>query len=138
VRETYEADKVLEIDDKVKELKRTHKWFLDLASRSSKMRDQLRHDILTIRHEIQVANESQAKLEKWEVKNIEQGHITDPFVGYIHQVIITSEDEPSLILDELRLAEKYPNNTTIIHMDENGNYKVVYGLKFNLSRSFFA
>jgi hypothetical protein len=28
VREKYEATKVLEIDNKVKELKRTHKWLL--------------------------------------------------------------------------------------------------------------
>jgi hypothetical protein len=28
-REKYEVDKVLEIDDKVKELKKTHEWFLD-------------------------------------------------------------------------------------------------------------
>jgi hypothetical protein len=33
-REKYEVDKVLEIDDKVKELKKTHERFLDLASRS--------------------------------------------------------------------------------------------------------
>jgi hypothetical protein len=26
-REKYEVDKVLEIDDKVKELKKTHEWF---------------------------------------------------------------------------------------------------------------
>jgi hypothetical protein len=31
-REKYEVDKVLEIDDKVKELKKTHEWFLELAS----------------------------------------------------------------------------------------------------------
>jgi hypothetical protein len=29
-REKYEADKVLEVSDKVSELKKTHKWFLDL------------------------------------------------------------------------------------------------------------
>jgi hypothetical protein len=40
-------------------------------------------------------------------------------------------DDPSLILDESRLAGKYPDNTTIVHMDENGNYKVVYGLKLD-------
>jgi hypothetical protein len=33
-REKYEVDKVLEIDDKVKELKKTHERFLDLASRN--------------------------------------------------------------------------------------------------------
>jgi hypothetical protein len=70
-------------------------------------------------------------LKKWEVENIKQGHITDPFVGYIRQVIITTEDDPNSIQDESRLAAKYPNNTTIVHMDINGNYKVVYGLKLN-------
>jgi hypothetical protein len=34
-REKYEVDKVLEIDDKVKELKKTHEWFLELASLSN-------------------------------------------------------------------------------------------------------
>jgi hypothetical protein len=28
------------------------------------------HDILAVKHEIQVAEESQAKLEKWKVENI--------------------------------------------------------------------
>jgi hypothetical protein len=42
-REKYEVDKVLEIDDKVKELKKTHEWFLELASLSPEMREQLRH-----------------------------------------------------------------------------------------------
>jgi hypothetical protein len=39
---------VLEIDDKVKELKKTHEWFLELASLSPEMREQLRHDILAV------------------------------------------------------------------------------------------
>jgi hypothetical protein len=37
---------------------------------------------------------------------------------------ITIENNPALIRDELRLAGKYPDNTTIVHMDENGNYKI--------------
>jgi hypothetical protein len=41
------------------------------------------------------------------------------------------ENNPALIRDELRLAGKNPDNTTIVHMDENGNYKVVYGLKLD-------
>jgi hypothetical protein len=64
---------------------------LELASLSPEMREQLRHDISAIEHGIQVAEESQVKLKKWEVENIKQGHITDPFVGYIRQVIITTE-----------------------------------------------
>ncbi|VVH64982.1 hypothetical protein BSPLISOX_1104, partial [uncultured Gammaproteobacteria bacterium] len=134
VREKYEATKVLEVGDKVKKLGRTHKWLLSLASRSSEMHEQLKHDISAIEHEIRVAKESQAKLEKWDVSNISdisQGDITDPFVGYKRQIIITIEDNPALIRDELRLAGKYPDNTTIVHMDENGNYKVVYGLKLD-------
>jgi 23S rRNA A1618 N6-methylase RlmF len=70
VREKYEATKVLEVGDKVKKLGRTHKWLLSLASRSSEMHEQLKHDISAIEHGIQVAEESQAKLEKWEVENI--------------------------------------------------------------------
>ncbi|VVH59726.1 hypothetical protein BSPCLSOX_1185, partial [uncultured Gammaproteobacteria bacterium] len=134
VREKYEATKVLEVGDKVKKLGRTHKWLLSLASRSSEMHEQLKHDISAIEHEIRVAKESQAKLEKWNVSNISdisQGDITDPFVGYKRQIIITIENNPALIRDELRLAGKYPDNTTIVHMDENGNYKVVYGLKLD-------
>jgi hypothetical protein len=44
-REKYGADKILEVSDKVSELKKTHKWFLDLASHSPAMREQLEHDI---------------------------------------------------------------------------------------------
>jgi hypothetical protein len=36
-REKYEADKVLEVGNKIKELKRTHEWFLVLASHSPAM-----------------------------------------------------------------------------------------------------
>jgi hypothetical protein len=45
--------------------------------------------------------------------------MTDPFVGYIRQIIMTIEDDSDLIRNELRLAEKYPDNTTIVHMDKN-------------------
>ncbi|VVM27863.1 hypothetical protein BSPWISOXPB_3156 [uncultured Gammaproteobacteria bacterium] len=95
------------------------------------MREQLEHDISTIEYEIQVAEESEAELRQWKVEEISQGDITDPFVGYIRQIIITIEDDPGTIQDESRLAAKYPNNTTVVHMDKNGNYKVVYGLKLN-------
>jgi hypothetical protein len=78
-REKYEADKVLEVSDKVSELKKTHKWFLDLASHSPAMREQLEHDISTIEYEIQVAEESEAELRQWKVEEISQGDITDPF-----------------------------------------------------------
>jgi hypothetical protein len=33
--------------------------------------------------------------------------------------------------DQSELAGKYPDNTTIVYMDKNGNYKVVYGLKLD-------
>jgi hypothetical protein len=60
---------VLEVSDKVSELKKTHKWFLDLASHSPVMREQLEHDISTIKHEIQVAEASEAKLGQLKVVN---------------------------------------------------------------------
>jgi hypothetical protein len=47
-REKYEVDKALEIDDKVKELKKTHEWFLELASLSPEMREQLEHMLIKI------------------------------------------------------------------------------------------
>jgi hypothetical protein len=50
--------------------------------------------------------ESQVKLKKWEVENIKQGHITDPFVGYIRQVIITTEYDPNSIQDDKLLQEQ--------------------------------
>jgi hypothetical protein len=95
------------------------------------MREQLKHDISAIEREIQVAKESQAKLDKWEVGSIRRDPITDPFVGYTRQILITTTDDLELIQNEIRLAEKYPDNTTIVHMDKNGNYKVVYGLKLD-------
>jgi hypothetical protein len=64
-REKYKLNKVLEVGDKVQELKKTHKWFLELASHSPEMHEQLRHDILDVKHEIQMAEESQVKLKKW-------------------------------------------------------------------------
>jgi hypothetical protein len=47
---------VLEVGDKVQELKKTHKWFLELASHSPEIHEQLRHDILDVKHEIQSFN----------------------------------------------------------------------------------
>jgi hypothetical protein len=61
---------------------------------------------------------------------------TKPFVGYKHQVILTVRDDHGMIIDdeahtlltnEQYLAEKYPHNTTIVHMDKDGNYQVVFG-----------
>jgi hypothetical protein len=85
------------------------------------MREQLKHDISAIEREIQVAKESQAKLDKWVVGSIRRDPITDPFVGYTRQILITTTDDLGLIQNEIRLAEKYPDNTTIVHMDQNGN-----------------
>jgi hypothetical protein len=42
------------IHTQVKKLGRTHKWLLSLASRSSEMHEQLKHDISAIEHEIRV------------------------------------------------------------------------------------
>jgi hypothetical protein len=50
-----------------------------------------------------VAEESQVKLKKWEVESIRQGRMTDPFVGYIRQIIMTIEDDLDLIRNELRI-----------------------------------
>jgi hypothetical protein len=50
----YEADKVLEVGNKIKELKRTHEWFLELASHSPAMHEHLKYDILTVKHGIQI------------------------------------------------------------------------------------
>ncbi|VVH55911.1 hypothetical protein BSPCLSOX_1186, partial [uncultured Gammaproteobacteria bacterium] len=130
VREKYEATKVLEVGDKVIELKRIRGWLLSLSSRSSEMHEQLEQDI-AIEHEIQVAKESQTELEQWDTSEIRQGRTTDPFVGYKRQVIIMTENDPDIIQSTSYLAEKYPDNTTIVRMDKNGNYKVVYGLKLN-------
>ncbi|VVM27857.1 hypothetical protein BSPWISOXPB_3150 [uncultured Gammaproteobacteria bacterium] len=110
---------------------------MDLASRSVEVRKQLEHDISAIEREIRVAKESQVKLEKWDIStishisNISQNSITDPFVGYKRQIIMTTENDPELFQDQSELAGKYPDNTTIVYMDKNGNYKVVYGLKLD-------
>jgi hypothetical protein len=44
------------------------------------MHEHLKYDILTVKHGIQMAEDSQAELEKWDVSNIRQGRMTDPFV----------------------------------------------------------
>jgi hypothetical protein len=44
---------------------------------------------------------------------------------------MTTENDPELFQDQSELAGKYPDNTTIVYMDKNGNYKVVYGLKLD-------
>jgi hypothetical protein len=46
---------VLEVGNKIKELKRTHEWFLELASHSPAMHEHLKYDILTVKHGIQMA-----------------------------------------------------------------------------------
>jgi hypothetical protein len=44
---------------------------------------------------------------------------------------VPRKNDPVLIQSTSQLAEKYPDNTTIVHMDKNGNYKVVHGLKLD-------
>jgi hypothetical protein len=83
------------------------------------MREQLKHDISAIEYEIQVAKESQAKFEKWDVRKVKQGNITDLFVGYKRQIIMTTENDPELFQDQSELAGKYPDNTTIVYMIVN-------------------
>jgi hypothetical protein len=41
---------------------------------------------------------------------------------------MTTENDPDLFQDQSELAGKYPDNTTIVYMDKNGNYKVVFHL----------
>jgi hypothetical protein len=43
---------------------------------------------------------------------IRQNSITDPFVGYKRQIIMTTENDPELFQDQSELAGKYPDNTT--------------------------
>jgi hypothetical protein len=87
---------------------------LDLAGRSLEMHEQLKRDILAVKHEIQVAEESQVKLKKWEVESIRQGRMTDPFVGYIRQIIINSfriKSESSSIV--IIIWRMYPTNGSV-------------------------
>jgi hypothetical protein len=35
---------------------------------------------------------------------------------------MTTENDPDLFQDQSELAGKYPDNTTIVYMDKNGNY----------------
>jgi hypothetical protein len=84
-REKYEVDKVLEI-----ELPFLSIWtIVVLSGYFSKMREQLKHDISAIEYEIQVAKESQAKFEKWDVRKVKQGNITDLFVLTLTLVLLT-------------------------------------------------
>jgi hypothetical protein len=53
--------------------------------------------VLFLNFEIQVAEASEAKLGQLKVVNIRQDDTTDPFLGYVRQIIITTEDDPGLI-----------------------------------------
>jgi hypothetical protein len=85
-------------------------------------------DRLYIERHIQRAKKSQEKLRKWKQPVIVMDS-TDPFIGYEHQVVVTvGNDQTNVLLHaEQRLAKKYPHNTTIVHMEKNGDYRVVFG-----------
>jgi 23S rRNA pseudoU1915 N3-methylase RlmH len=83
-----------------------------------------------VERDIEVTKESQGALEKWDQPAVSMDS-TGPSVGYEHQVIVTIENDPILLKNGERLVAKYPHNTTIVHMDEYGNYEVAYGLKLD-------
>jgi hypothetical protein len=75
---------------------------------------------------------SQAQHEKWSQHAVIMDS-TDSYVGYKHQVIVTVENDQTqaLLGVEQRLTGKYPHNTTIVHINKDNNYEVVYGLNLD-------
>ncbi|CAB9543519.1 hypothetical protein BROOK1789C_1001, partial [Bathymodiolus brooksi thiotrophic gill symbiont] len=130
--EQYEEAQSLEVGKKIEVLKEVLDQFLELSRGNSEISEWAEHYRLVTEWDIQVAKESQTKLEKWRQPTVFMDS-TDPFVGYKHQVIVTITDDQSQILlkNEQHLASKYPHNTTIVHMEKDGNYQVVFGLELD-------
>ncbi|WP_138146995.1 hypothetical protein, partial [Bathymodiolus heckerae thiotrophic gill symbiont] len=123
LNEQYEKAQSLEVGKKIEVLKEVHDQFLELSRGNSEISEWAEHYRLVTEWDIQVAKESQTKLEKWRQPEVSMGS-TDPFAGYKYQVIVTIENDPTLLKNERNLAQKYPHNTTIVHMEKNGDYQV--------------
>jgi hypothetical protein len=95
--EQYEEAQSLEVGKKIEVLKEVLDQFLELSRGNSEISEWAEHYKLVTEWDIQVAKESQTKLEKWRQPTVFMDS-TDPFVGYKHQVIVTITDAiPNLI-----------------------------------------
>ncbi|WP_202753113.1 C80 family cysteine peptidase, partial [Bathymodiolus thermophilus thioautotrophic gill symbiont] len=117
----------LEVGQKIEKLKDVYNQFVELSKNNPEMRQWAEENRLNIGKQIQLAQEFQAKITKMGAPKVAQGG-TDVLVKYKHQVIVSTDP---MLSDELLLAGKYPDNTTIIATDIQGNYKVIYGPKLD-------
>ncbi|VVH51043.1 hypothetical protein BPUTSESOX_355, partial [uncultured Gammaproteobacteria bacterium] len=127
VHEEYEKSKVLEVSDKLKKMKSSLGRISRRSLKTPEMVELLESSRLAIEHEIQIAMESQTELEKWGSPTVVKGSVKLLAGWYAHQVIITEENNSTLLENTQNMAGKYPFNTTVINMDRHGNYKLVYG-----------
>ncbi|WP_139458664.1 C80 family cysteine peptidase, partial [Bathymodiolus thermophilus thioautotrophic gill symbiont] len=128
--EQIEKAQALEVDKKIKELNDVYNQFLELSKDDPEICKWAERDSLVVKEQIQTAERSQTKIKKWRQPAVEMGNI-NPFVGYEHQIIVTIENDVTLSQIEGREAKKYPHNATIVHMDKDSNYTVVYGPKLD-------
>ncbi|CAB5500118.1 hypothetical protein THERMOT_1176, partial [Bathymodiolus thermophilus thioautotrophic gill symbiont] len=129
--EQIEKAQALEVDKKIKELNGIYNQFLALSKDDDpEICKWAKQDSLVVKEQIQTAERSQTKIKKWRQPTVNMGNI-NPFVGYEHQIIVTTENDGTLSKAEGRAAEKYPHNTTIVHMDKDSNYTVIYGPKLD-------
>jgi hypothetical protein len=55
------------------------------------------------------------------------------FSNHDHQVLIQTEPDDNVKDSTLKLALKHPTQTTIVQMQKDGTYRVVYGTDLDLS-----
>jgi hypothetical protein len=82
----------------------------------------------TLSEEISLAKNSNIFL--WDQGKISDAYST-PDAKYIHRVIIQLEDDNLITENSANSTGKYFENSTLIHMNKEGEYRIVYGLKFN-------
>jgi hypothetical protein len=122
----------LEINKKIEKFEDIRNKFLEILKENPSIKSWIEVDKSIVEWSIKLLKTSQAQLEKWSQPAVIMDS-TDSFVGYKHQVIVTVENDQTqaLLGVEQRLTGKYPHNTTIVHMNKDNNYEVVYGLKLD-------
>ncbi|VVM19865.1 hypothetical protein BSPWISOXPB_8677 [uncultured Gammaproteobacteria bacterium] len=75
--------------------------------------------------------EYQQALSAWERRTVVNPLEVSPGPRDTHYVVVQLEDEPTIVESSAYIAGKHFKNSTLIQMDENGDYQIVHGSKLH-------
>jgi hypothetical protein len=75
--------------------------------------------------------EYQQALSAWEKRTVVNPLEVSLGPRDTHYVVVQLEDEPTIVESSAYIASKHFKNSTLIQMDENGDYQIVHGSKLH-------